>query len=308
MIDVGSILHPGMIIPRIKSSDKEDAIREMIDALFKAKPGIARRFKKADVCEWVMEREDMQSTGIGNGLGFPHARIGGWGEFVVMMGVSEEGIEFNSADNIPVKFLFLMISSQDEPYIILQSMAAIVRTLNDMGYASEMLRDPSRVRDILDRFAHAHISADEVITARDIERPIIESVSLDTPIETATRTMHLKKLDALPVVDWDNRFQGELSCREIFQYGMPDFFKQLNTVSFVRHIDPFERYFRIKRDMKVQDVAIRDIEPVSQDSTLLEIIFQMTVKGRVKLYVVDDSGRLTGAIDRFCIIDKILFF
>jgi predicted transcriptional regulator len=60
--------------------------------------------------------------------------------------------------------------------------------------------------------------------------------------------------------------------------------------------------------MKVQDIAIRDVEPVSQDSTLLEMIFQMTVKGRSKLYVVGEDGKLTGAIDRFCIIDKILFF
>jgi PTS system nitrogen regulatory IIA component len=308
MIDVGSILHPGMIIPHIKASTREEAIREMVDALFKARPDIARQFKKEDVYERVMEREDMQTTGIGNGLGFPHARINGWREFAVVMGVSEKGIEFNSADKIPVKFLFLMISSQDEPYIILQSMAAIIRTLNNMGYGPGMLDEPKKVRGILEKFTHAQISADEVITARDIERPVIDSVSLDTPIEAAMRTMHLKKLDVLPVVDWDNRFQGELSCQEIFQYGMPDFFKQLNTVSFVRHIDPFERYFRIKRDMKVQDIAIRDVEPVSQDSTLLEMIFQMTVKGRSKLYVVGEDGKLTGAIDRFCIIDKILFF
>ena len=89
------------------------------------------------------------------------------------------------------------------------------------------------------------------------------------------------------------------------QYGMPDFFKQLNTISFVRHIDPFEKYFKIKRDLKVRDVFADDSKPIQKDSTLIEVIFEMTVKNKSKLFMVDEDGTLAGVIDRFCIIDKI---
>ena len=58
----------------------------------------------------------------------------------------------------------------------------------------------------------------------------------------------------------------------------------------------------------VKDIFTDGSRPIQKDSTLLEIIFEMTVKQKSKLFMVEEDGTLAGAIDRFCIIDKILFF
>jgi predicted transcriptional regulator len=58
----------------------------------------------------------------------------------------------------------------------------------------------------------------------------------------------------------------------------------------------------------VKDVFVEDSKPIHKDSTLLEVIFEMTVKNKSKLFMVEEDGTLAGVIDRFCIIDKILFF
>lgn len=201
-----------------------------------------------------------------------------------------------------------MISSPNEPYVILQTMSAIIRFLSEMGHDKDMIKDPANIRDILDQIGKRDIKTTEQILARDIARPAVNYVRLETSVEEATRMMHLRRQDILPVVDKDNKFCGDISCCEVFEYGMPHFFRQLNTISFVRHIDPFEKYFRIKKDLKVRDVFQEGTEPIPEDSTLLEVIFEMTVKRRSKLFMVEENGTLSGVIDRFCIIDKILFF
>lgn len=308
MIDISKYLNSESIIPDLKAKTKEEAIRALVDRVFEDESAQGRSLNREETYKEVIKRENLQTTGIGNGLAFPHARIEGWGDFAVAIARSEEGIDFTSIDAKPAKFIFLLISSPNEPYIILQTMSAIIRFLSDMGHGENILESPVKIQEVLQRFFEKDIEATENILARDIARPVMNYVSLETSIEEVTRTMHLQRRDILPVVDDNNKFCGEISCCEIFKYGMPDFFKQLNTISFVRHIDPFEKYFKIKRDLKVRDVFTEGSKPMQKDSTLIEIIFEMTVKNKSKLFMVEEDGTLAGIIDRFCIIDKILFF
>ncbi|MFH1665104.1 MAG: PTS sugar transporter subunit IIA [Candidatus Omnitrophota bacterium] len=307
MLSINKLLNPALIIPDLRAKTKEEAISTLVDRLFEVPEASGYRKTRKDVYGAVMERENVQTTGIGNEMAFPHARIEGWGKFAIAMAVNKEGLDFGSLDGKPVKVILLMVSSPDEPYIILQAMAAIVRVLSAINYDMSLFQQPAAAERILKMFEDADVIPPEQILARDIARPVINSVKLETSVEDATRMMHLKQADILPVVDENNVYRGEISCLDIFEYGMPDFFKQLNTISFVRHIDPFERYFRIKRNLKVRDI-FTGTEPIRSGRTLIEIIFDMTVKHKAKLFVVNDEGVLEGLIDRFCIIDKILFF
>ena len=119
--------------------------------------------------------------------------------------------------------------------------------------------------------------------------------------------MHLSKLDILPVIDEDDMLIGEISCLDIFSYGIPDFFNQLQTISFMKYLDPFEKYFKFKKDLKVKDIYKSDVNTIKRDATLIEMIFEMTTRNKSKLFVVR-KGKLVGVVDRFTIIDKILFF
>lgn len=306
MINIGKYIKSDLIITDLGAKNKEEAIHNLVERIYKISPLCAGYSEEKDTFNEVMAREKMQTTGIGEGMAFPHARISGWGEFIVAIGINKTGIEFNSLDNVAVNFICLMISSPDQPYIILQTMAAIIRFMRDTRNMDNLFEDFTAERIIIE-FLKYNIQASKVILARDIMRPVKIVVDLDTTIENAARTMHLKHLDVLPVVDKENRFRGAISCFDIFSYGIPDFFNQLNTVSFVRHIDPFEKYFKIKRNLAVKDILKEDSMDLSQEATLVEIIFEITVKNKPKLFVVD-NGKLAGEIDRFNIIDKILFF
>ncbi|MBD3379825.1 MAG: hypothetical protein GF408_05115 [Candidatus Omnitrophica bacterium] len=308
MIDISRYINSETVVVDLEASSRDEAIRLLLENIYSRKAPKEPRVPKEKAYEAVIKRENLQSTGIGNELAFPHARIEGWGEFALAMGFVRDGVDFKSMDGRPARFVFLMISSTEEPYMILQAMSAIIRFLGNMGHTGGIMESPLSIEEVLERIQRQEIKATEQILARDIARPVADFVTLEMPIEEVTRKMHLDRLSVLPIVREDGTFFGELTCYDIFMFGMPDFFKQLKTISFVRHIDPFEKYFSIRKGLKVRDMNPREEKGLSKDSTLLEIIFEMSVKKRSKLFMVEENGALAGVIDRFCVIDRILFF
>jgi len=306
MISLNDYIKPELIVAGLKASSKEEAIKVLIERIFQKDPSCSGEVGSDDVFKEVLYRENMQTTGVGEHMAFPHARIAGWKKLSVAIGICNKGIDFKSLDKYPVNFVCLMVSSLDEPYVILQTMASIIRCLRRMKKSGGSFEGMDS-HQIVDSFASYDARASENILAGDIMRPVKASVKLDSSLEDVARLMHLNHLDVLPVVNGGDRLCGEISCLDIFSYGMPDFFKQLSTVSFVRHIDPFENYFKIKRGIKVKDRLNKEAAAIARDATLLEIVFQLAVKNRQKLFVVD-RGKLVGELDRFNIIDKILFF
>ncbi len=307
-IDISRFIKTGNIIYLDNSRSKEDIIRTLCKAaLQKYKPEL-RGLTSNELFEAVIERERMQSTGIGEYLAFPHARIKGWGSLAIVIGISRQGVEFDSIDNKPVKLVFLMISSEDEPYIVLQAMSAVIRFLKGRGRLDRIIRGEIAVENIFKELSREDVDATEFILARDIMRRVENFVYINDSVEKVTNIMHLSRQDILPVIDKNNKFYGQVSCLDIFEYGLPHFFRRLKTISFVRHIDPFEKYFRIKKGLKVEDVMDKNAPCTRDDVTLVEIIFDLAVKHKDKLFIVDKDNKLLGIIDRFSVIDKILFF
>ena len=308
MINITGYLGPDCIILDLGPCTREEAIKALIAKVFQGGKSAGLPLNEEDTFKAVMEREMQQTTGLGNGLAFPHARIEGWKSLSMALGISREGVDFNSLDNNPANYIFLLISSHEEPYIILQTMSTLIRFLVEEGYGKRIISEGFSAKDIINSLKKSGIRENEQILASDLARPMADFVSPDTSVEETARKMHLDRFDTLPVIDDNGKYRGEISCRSIFKYGMPDFFKNLSTISFIRHIDPFEKYFRVKGDLKVRDIYEEGTSTISKDATLLEVIFEMTVRNKSMLFVVEEDGTMLGIIDRFCVIDKILFF
>ncbi len=307
-INIGDYLTKDLISSELKAGTRDAAIRELVEMIFRGGKISDFPLSGEHVYEEVLKREKLQSTAVGSGMAFPHARIAGWGKMSMAMGVTRKGIDFGGIEEKPVNFVFMLISSSEEPYVILKAMASIIRLVAESGYGKEILSKSLSAMEIAEKFQASGTAMSEQILARDIARPVVDYVAPETSMEEATRMMHLTQFDVLPVLDGNKKYQGEITCLDIFEYGMPNFFKQLNTVSFVRHIDPFEKYFKIKGTLKVKDVFKKGDSTIGMEATLLEIIFLMTVKKKSKLFVIEPDGTLLGVIDRFSVIDKILFF
>ena len=306
-IDVSRYIDQKRIIPDLTAQTRQQAIRILVDKIFETDRKLFEADLTSDyIYNKVIERENIQTTGLGNGIAFPHARLQDCTDLVLAVGVSKTGIDFDSFDRQPCNIICLLISPERKPYLNLQMMALLARFLADEQNI-EQIKNCFSAEKIVHFLKNSVPATAKTILARDLMKPPKKTVLLDTSLEKTTQMMHLYQLETLPVVNKENVFFGEISCLNVFAYGVPEFFRQLQTVSFVKYLDPFEKYFRVRHGLTVKDLYDHDVHAISPDTTLMEIIFEMTAKNRSHLFVIE-NGKLIGVINRFSIIDRILFF
>ena len=234
---------PEQVLLSVSAKDKWELLDIMVDAIlrhpiFKRQPDEVRQSVKPA----ILEREKSMSTGMGQGYALPHARLKNFSSFVICIAVLKNEIEYETLDNEQVKIVCMVISPEDNPTMALKVMGALSGFLLDStaNYIFNNETDPERLYKYLEE---KHINLDVSITARDIMRTVFPSVKLTSPLQQVTSTMFRNKVDSIAVVDEEGALRGEITCDLLFKRGIPDFFNQLASVSFIKDFDPFEKYF-----------------------------------------------------------------
>ena len=137
-------LNKKAIAMSLKAGDKEGVIRELVDLL--AKAGEIRN--KEELVKTLLARESLGSTGIGQGIGIPHAKSQGVKELVAAFGVSQKGVNFDSLDGEPVYIFFLLLAPEESAGPHLKALARISRMLKDK-YFRELLRKAKDEKEVL---------------------------------------------------------------------------------------------------------------------------------------------------------------
>jgi len=125
------------IVTDIKSTKKEDVIKELVDALIEA--GDIEKRARNKLIESLMGREALGSTAIGQGIAIPHAKSDCVGKLVAAFGLSSKGVDFDSLDGEPAYIFFLLVAPQDSAGPHLKALARISRLLKDK-YFRDTLR------------------------------------------------------------------------------------------------------------------------------------------------------------------------
>jgi Kef-type K+ transport system membrane component KefB/mannitol/fructose-specific phosphotransferase system IIA component (Ntr-type) len=119
----------------LRSATPREAVRE-ITAATCAAAGLDARAIEA--CVW--EREQALSTGIGQGVAVPHARIEGLREPIAAVGFSESGIDFDAPDGRPAHVIFLLLTPADNPGIQLVLSSEISRLFRRRHILDRVMR------------------------------------------------------------------------------------------------------------------------------------------------------------------------
>lgn len=127
-MDLGDILSPQQINPDMKASNRWEAIDELIDHLVSV--GKIKPESREAVLAVVKKRETSMSTGIGYGVGIPHASTDLIYEVVGAFGRSRRGINFDALDNQPVNLVMLFLVPQGHFQKHLRTLADIAKLLH----------------------------------------------------------------------------------------------------------------------------------------------------------------------------------
>jgi fructose-specific phosphotransferase system IIA component len=125
------------IVTDIKSTKKEDVIKELVDALIEA--GDIEKRSRNKLIDSLMSREALGSTAIGQGIAIPHAKSECVEKLVAAFGLSNKGVDFDSLDGEPAYIFFLLVAPQDSAGPHLKALARISRLLKDK-YFRDTLR------------------------------------------------------------------------------------------------------------------------------------------------------------------------
>jgi nitrogen PTS system EIIA component len=117
-------------IPELAATTKEDALREMVAALVKA--GAIRADAQEGVVAALVKREQLGTTGIGNGVAVPHAKHEAASRVVGNVAWSSRGIDFAAIDRQPVHLVILSVFPPDHASAYLRALEAISRELRSL--------------------------------------------------------------------------------------------------------------------------------------------------------------------------------
>jgi mannitol/fructose-specific phosphotransferase system IIA component (Ntr-type) len=139
-MNLADILQKEQIIPELRASNRWEAINEMIDHLIAC--GKINPEHREQIVAVVKKRESSMSTGIGFGIGIPHASTDLIYEVVGALGRSRKGVNFDALDNQPVTLVMLFLVPQGQFQKHLHTLANIAKLLHKKEFRQALDESP----------------------------------------------------------------------------------------------------------------------------------------------------------------------
>lgn len=143
-MQIMDFLCPKAIELDLDGETKKEVITELVDALAKAK----EISNPTTIVKVLMEREELGSTGIGQGIAIPHGKSDTVNKIVAAFGISKKGIDFDALDGEPVYLLFLLVAPPDSAGAHLKALAKISRLLKDKFFR-QALREAKTAEEVI---------------------------------------------------------------------------------------------------------------------------------------------------------------
>jgi fructose-specific phosphotransferase system IIA component len=140
LMDLADILSKAQIITDLRATNRWEAIDELINNLV-ATGKITPEHQEA-IAAVVKKRESSMSTGIGFGIGIPHASTDLITEVVGALGRSTKGVNFDSLDNQPVNLVMLFLVPQGQFQKHLHTLANIAKLLHKAEFRQALEQAP----------------------------------------------------------------------------------------------------------------------------------------------------------------------
>jgi PTS system nitrogen regulatory IIA component len=144
---VADAIQPGLVV-----ATKEEAVRALVSSLKSC--GTIKSEDEDGVVAAIMKREELGSTGIGNGVAVPHTKHASVDSLVATVGLVTGGVEFASLDGEDVFIIFLLVSPPDRPGDHLRGLENISRHLRNQNFCN-FLKQSRTAKDVIELLREA---------------------------------------------------------------------------------------------------------------------------------------------------------
>lgn len=99
----------------------------------------------------VKEREELQSTAVGHGIGVAHAKMDIFEGVEVLMSIHENGVDYESYDGEDAKIIFVILASKDENTDYLKVLSKISRICRKNEIIEKIIKEKNK-KEIIELF------------------------------------------------------------------------------------------------------------------------------------------------------------
>ena len=134
-MEIWKELNSNAVLLDIDAGTKEEVFEALVESLV-----LTDQIDPAlPALEEVLRREAVLSTGVGNGVALPHARMESYPGFALAFGRPKEPLDVDAVDRQPADLFFLLLADKDDPATIVKILGRLARLCDD-----EAVRDGLR--------------------------------------------------------------------------------------------------------------------------------------------------------------------
>ena len=130
---LADLIAPNAVIPALKANSKKQTLQ-----LLAQKAAEVIGLSEGDILEGLLERERLGSTGVGNGIAIPHAKLTGIDRLYGIFARLDQPVDFDSIDDMPVDLVCLLIAPEGAGADHLKALARVSRLLRDKGMCEKL--------------------------------------------------------------------------------------------------------------------------------------------------------------------------
>jgi PTS system nitrogen regulatory IIA component len=128
------------VVPDLQGTDKLSVLKELSQVLVKP----CQVSSQEELLQVLLEREKLESTGIGEGIAIPHGRLKKLKSFFISFGRSIKGLDFDSIDHKPSQIFFLVMAPENSAVNNLKLLGRIVTLLKDPSFKKRLMGASSK--------------------------------------------------------------------------------------------------------------------------------------------------------------------
>ena len=126
MMGLEDLLSPQGVIHNLRAKCK----REALQALAERASSLIDR-PAPDILSTLLEREQLGSTGVGDGVALPHGKMDGLSKIVGVLARLETPVSFDALDDQPVDLVFMLLAPANATAAHLKALAKVSRLFRD---------------------------------------------------------------------------------------------------------------------------------------------------------------------------------
>lgn len=132
---LGQVFPKDTIVVNLSSTEKDELFEELLETIYSHHPC----FDRGEALKVLNERESKMTTGIMHSVGIPHALIPSIKSAIGAIGISKEGIDYDSLDKAPVHVVFMIIGNEDGTEQHIQILKQLASVLQIKGFVDELV-------------------------------------------------------------------------------------------------------------------------------------------------------------------------